>query len=93
MKFKVGDRVRIVFDGPLFGKQATVLESINGVWIGDDFVAGQGFDIGYRLNVDGYGGHHPRGRRVTYEAHDLRPLTDPNATKFIEEMNKVKETA
>lgn len=93
MTFKIGDRVRIVFDGLLFGKQATVLESVHGRWTGNDFAEGQGSGVGYLVNVDGYGVYHLRGRRIIYEAHDLRPLTDPNATKFIEEMNKERVTA
>jgi hypothetical protein len=96
MKFKVGDRVRIVYRGWSYGKTATVY-GIDDVrpWTDESVASGTPKDeIGYLVDVDGIGIRSPtNGHYLAYPSHDLRPLTDPNATKFIEEMNKAKETA
>jgi hypothetical protein len=85
-----------VATGPRYGKTGTVWDtSVSGGWGPNATAAGyKNNDLGYHVDIDGLGKYHTDGfTEFAYIARDLRPLTDPNATKFIEEMNKVKETA
>lgn len=93
-QFRVGQRVRVACDGSSYlGKTATVIRAIR---VENTPIYQRGRMVErytgtrYRVDVDGVGCIGDFQRPISYQAHDLRPLTDPHADAFIERVKKWK---
>jgi len=95
MNFKIGDRVRIVCRfSPRFGKVGTIWKICEVRWDLETLKNGyKQSDLAYCVDIDGLGKFHPNGyHKYAYTAADLRPLTDPKCTEFIESLKLLAET-
>ena len=84
MKFKVGDRVRVIKKGGGFNKEGTIWD-IGETYSPDEFPTG----IAYRIDLDGIGRTHEDHRGeyyIAYEAHELEPIIPLGSWDEIEQM-------
>ena len=82
-KFKVGDRVRIVCpEVPRHGCEGTIYQRGNGMWSKEyGYLKGQ---IGWRVDVDGWGKRDSNGAAFAYLDSQLEPIVNPDETAWTE---------
>lgn len=86
--FKVGQRVRIVRQGRLYGKEGTITRiHVHPLWRGGKRYLDL---LSHRVVVDGFGSRWPEPphRWIAFEAFDLVPLTDPGVDQMIERLTR-----
>lgn len=86
--FKVGQRVRIVHQGQLYGKEGTITcIHVHPLWRNGKRHLGV---LSHRVTVDGFGERWSKApyRFIAFEAFDLVPLTDPGVDQMIERLTR-----
>ncbi len=83
MKFKVGQRVRLVYREPGVKCGPTLIP------IGTEgTIVSLGYPLTWNMRWDGYGERHSNGRRFGANECSLAPLTDPGFESFMERIQK-----
>lgn len=88
-QFHVGQRVRILYPNPeVYGREATVSAIChNEEWFDDDDMPHVA-PLLYEVAMDD-GSIPEDGDVYAYEHHELSPLTDPGAERFIESIKRL----